>query len=71
MASCRGCNPPDAPPSAFVTLEQGRGARATVRCAPGSAGWYSYLFTNETAASVRLRVALRLVGESRLEAVRP
>jgi hypothetical protein len=42
-----------------------------VRCAPESAGWYSYLFANETAGSIRLRVVLRLTGESRLEAVKP
>jgi hypothetical protein len=64
-------HPPDAPPSSFVTLERGTGARATVRCAPESAGWYSYLFANETAGSIRLRVVLRLTGESRLEAVKP
>jgi hypothetical protein len=64
-------HPPEAPPSAFVTLERGTATRATVRCAPDAAGWYSYLFTNETAASFRLRVVLRLAGESRLESVRP
>jgi hypothetical protein len=64
-------HPPDAPASAVVTLDRGTAARATVRCAPASAGWYSYLFANETAGSIRLRVVLRLAGESRLEAVKP
>jgi hypothetical protein len=64
-------HPPDAPPSAAVTLERGTGARATVRCAPDSAGWYSYLFANETAGTIRLRVVLRLAGDGRLEAVKP
>jgi hypothetical protein len=64
-------HPPDAPPSTVVTLARGRDARATLRCAPESAGSYSYLFANETAGSIRLRVVLRLAGESRLEAVKP
>jgi hypothetical protein len=64
-------HPPDTPPTAFVTLERGTAARATVRCAPESAGWYSYLFTNDAAGSIRLHVALRLTGDGRLDAVKP
>jgi hypothetical protein len=65
-------HPPDAPPEAFVTLAQGLAARATVRCAPDAPGVYSYLFKNDgDAGPVRLRIELRLIGEGRLEAIRP
>jgi hypothetical protein len=65
-------HPPDSPPEAWVTLEAGRAARVTVRCAPLKAGWYSYLFTHDAGADpVRLRVTLRLVGEARVLAIRP
>jgi len=65
-------HPPDAPPTAFVTLAQGVAVRATVRCAPDAPGLYSYLFGNDgNAGPVRLRIELRLTGEVRLEAVKP
>jgi hypothetical protein len=63
---------PDAPPTAFVTLAQGVGARATVRCAPSAPGQYSYLFGNDrNAGPVRIRIELTLTGEGRLDAVKP
>ena len=65
-------HPPDAAPTAFVILAQGSAARATVRCAPGAPGLYSYLFGNDRAAGpLRLRIELRLTGEARLEAIKP
>jgi hypothetical protein len=65
-------HPPDAPPTAFVTLAQGVASRATVRCAPDAPGQYSYLFGNDrNAGPVRLRIELRLAGEGRVEAVKP
>jgi hypothetical protein len=64
-------HPPDAPPSAFVILGRGTAARTTVRYAPPTPGRYSYLFANETAGPIRLRVDLRLDGDGRLEAVKP
>jgi hypothetical protein len=65
-------HPPDATPAAFVLLEQGSAARATVRCAPTAPGMYSYLFTNDRAeGTLRLRIELRLTGDARLEAIKP
>jgi hypothetical protein len=65
-------HPPDAPPTAFVTLAQGVASRASVRCAPDAPGQYSYLFGNDrNAGPVRVRIELRLTGEGRLEAVKP
>ncbi len=65
-------HPPDAPPTAFVTLAQGVASRATIRCAPDAPGQYSYLFGNDrNAGPVRVRIELRLTGEGRLEAVKP
>ena len=65
-------HPPDAPPSVVQTLAQGADARATVRCAPVAAGFYSYLFRNDRGEGpVRLRIELRLTGDARLEAIKP
>lgn len=65
-------HPPDAAPSTFTVLAQGVDARATVRCMPSAAGFYSYLFANNRGQGpVRLRIELRLTGDARLEAVRP
>ena len=65
-------HPVDASPAVFTTLAQGVAARATVRCAPGAPGRYSYLFGNDgNAGPVRIRIELRLSGDARLETVRP
>ena len=65
-------HPADAPPAAYVLLAQGVAARTTIRCAPDAPGLYSYLFGNDRGAGpMRLRVELRLVGDARLEAVKP
>jgi len=65
-------HPPDAPPTAFVTLERGRAASATIRCAPTTPGWYSVLLANDAgAATVRVHVELWLRGDARLTGVRP
>ena len=59
-------------PATFVVLGQGAASQASVRCAPETSGFYSYLFENDRAAGpVRLRVELRLRGEARLVAVKP
>ncbi|HWC03956.1 MAG TPA: hypothetical protein VHF87_14460 [Methylomirabilota bacterium] len=65
-------HPEDAKPMAFLTLQQGSAAHATVRCAPDESGRYSYLFGNDgNPGPVRLRIELRLRGDARLEAIRP
>jgi hypothetical protein len=64
-------HPGDAPGSAFVRLEGGTAQRATVRCAPATPGWYSYLFRNAGPDRLRVRVELRLTGDARLAAVKP
>jgi len=59
-------------PTAFVVLSQGVAGQASVPIAPGTPGFYSYLFENDKSAGpVRLRIDLRLRGDGRLEAVRP
>jgi len=63
---------PEARPEIFEVIESGRGGSQAIRCAPSTAGWYSYLFGNDAGATpVRLRVLLRLTGEVRLEGVKP
>jgi hypothetical protein len=59
-------------PATFVVLGQGAASRVSVRCAPETPGFYSYLFGNDTAGvPVRLRVEITLRGDARLEAVKP
>jgi len=59
-------------PATFVLLSQGAAGQASVRCAPESPGFYSYLFeADRTAGPVRLRIELTLRGDARLEAVKP
>jgi len=48
---------PDSP-ATFVVLSRGAAGQASVRCAPDTPGFYSYLFENDRAAGpVRLRVS--------------
>jgi hypothetical protein len=62
---------PDSP-ATFVVLGQGAARQTSVRCAPDTSGFYSYLFGNDKAAvPVRLRVEITLRGEARLEGVKP
>ena len=59
-------------PATFVVVSQGAAGQASVRYAPETSGFYSYLFENDRASGpVRLRVELTLRGDARLEAVRP
>jgi hypothetical protein len=65
-------HPPESAPSASVTIDRGVAGRATVRCAPEAAGWYSYLVRNDRgAAPVRVRIDMRLSGDVRVDAVKP
>lgn len=65
-------HPIEESPATFVVLSQGVAGQASVRCAPETSGFYSYLFENDkTAGPVRLRIELRLRGNARLEAVKP
>ena len=59
-------------PATFVVLSQGVAGKASVRCAPETPGFFSYLFENDRAAGpVRLRIELTLRGDARLDGVKP